>query len=124
MTRYLATINNLELDYYFGRWQDYMVDKSFDNVLYLSIFHHDVLAHGVDEAFKQLELFRGKTKRLLFESPTSSNDITWTSGDQKDLYDFTEGEFAAKLEEATELFITETRHARKQRPIFLLEAQT
>ena len=122
VTRYLAIINNMELDYYFGRWQDYMIDKSFDNVLYLSIFHHDVLAHGINEAFRHLELFRGKTKRLLFEGPTSSKDISWTSGDQKDLYDFTEEEFSEKLEEATELFITETWHGK--RPIFLLEAQT
>ena len=119
VTRYLATINNLELDYYFGRWQDYMVDRSFDNVLYLSIFHHDVLAHGVDEAFKQLELFRGRTKRLLFEGPTSSKKISWTPEDKKDLYDFTEEAFADKIEAATEMFITETR--RGIRPIFLLE---
>lgn len=120
VTRYLATINNLEMDYYFGRWQNYVVDKGFDNILYLSVFHHDILTHGVDEAFKQLELFRGKAKRLLFESPTSSKKISWTPEDKKDLYDFTEKEFGGKLEEATEMFITKIWHG--IRPIFLLEA--
>jgi len=120
VTRYLATINNLELNYYFGRWQDYIVDKSFDNVLYLSVFHHDVLAHGVDEAFKQLELFRGKTKRFLFEGPTSSKNISWTPNDKKNLYDFTEKEFGDKLEESMEMFITKTIHGK--RPIFVLES--
>jgi len=119
VTRYLATINNLELDYYLGRWQDYIIDKSFDNVLYLSVFHHDVLAHGVDEAFKQLELFRGKTRRFLFEGPTSSRKITWTPDDQKDLYDFTEKEFGDRIEEATQMFLTKTWSGK--RPIFLLE---
>ena len=120
VTRYLATINNLELDYYFGRWQHYLTDKGFDNILYLSIFHHDVLAHGVDEAFKQLELFRGKTKRLIFEGPTSSKKISWTPEDKKDLYDFTEEEFRDRIEEATEMFTTKTWSG--IRPIFLLEA--
>jgi len=120
VTRYLAIINNLEMDYYLGRWQDYMVNKGFDNVLYLSVFHHDVLAHGVDEAFRQLELFRGKTRRLLFEGPTSSKKVSWTPEDKKDLYDFTEEEFGGKIEEATEMFITKTWHG--IRPIFLFEA--
>jgi len=122
VARYLATINNLEMDYYLGRWQDYIIDKGFDNILYLSIFHHDVLASGIDEAFKQLELFRGKAKRLLFESPTSSKKISWTPNDKKNLYDFTEEEFSDKLEEATEMFVTKTWHG--IRPIFLLEGQS
>ena len=80
-----------------------------------------MLAHGVDEAFKQLELFRGKTKRFIFEGPTSSKDISWTPNDKKNLYDFTEKEFSDKLEEAMEMFITKTVHGK--RPIFVLEAQ-
>ena len=119
VARYLATINNLELDYYFGRWQDYVVDKSFDNILYLSIFHHDVLAHGVDKAFKQLELFRGRAKRFIFEGPTSSKKISWTPEDKKDLYDFTEEEFRGRIEDATEMFATKTWSG--IRPVFLLE---
>ena len=120
VARYLATINNLKMDYYFGRWQDYVVDKRFDNVLYLSIFHHDVLAHGVEEAFKQLELFRGRVKRLVFEGPTSSKKISWTPEDKKDLYDFTEDEFRGRIEDSTEMFATETWSG--IRPVFLLEA--
>lgn len=124
VTRYLSTINNLEMDYYMGRWQDYVVDKTFDNVLYLSVFHHDILTlgptFGVEEAFKQLERFRGKVKRLIFESPTASRKISWTPKEQKNLYSFTEEQFKAKIEAATEMTVTKTIHG--VRPIFLLEA--
>ena len=80
-----------------------------------------MLAHGVDEAFKQLELFRGKTRRLIFEGPIASRKISWTPEDKKDLYDFTEDEFRDRIEEATEMFTTETWSG--IRPIFLLETQ-
>ena len=120
VTRYLATINNLELDYYMGKWQHYIIDKEFDNVLYLSVFHHDIISLGVEGAFKQLEQFRGKTKRLLFESPTASKEIGWATEGKKPQYNFTEEEFTDKIEAATEMFVTEAW--RGIRPIFLLEA--
>jgi len=120
VTRYLSTINNLEMDYYRGRWQDYVADKNFDNILYLSVFHHDVITHGINEAFKQLEQFRGKTKRLFFESPTSSKKIGWAKETEMSQYSFTEKEFAEKIEVATDMFVTDVWHG--IRPIFLLEA--
>lgn len=122
ITRYLATINNLELDYYCGRWKNYVKDKCFDNILYLSVFHHEVLGLGVEMAFKQLERFRGRTKKLFFEAPISSQKISWTPKNQKDLYDFTEEEFKTKIEEVTNMSVTKTWYG--IRPIFLLEART
>ena len=124
ITRYLSIIDNLELDYHLGRWQDYVNDKGFDNILYLSVFHHDILAlgptFGVEEAFKQLERFRGKAQRIFFESPISSRKISWAPKEQKNLYNFTEEEFVGKIEAATEMTVTKTWHG--IRPIFLLEA--
>lgn len=124
VARYLSTINNLKIDYHQGRWQDYIADKTFDNVLYLSVFHHDILAlgpaFGVGEAFKQLERFRGRVKRIFFESPTASRKIAWTPKNKKNLYNFTEEEFKAKIEDATDMTVIETWHG--IRPIFLLAA--
>lgn len=121
VTRHLSLINNLKLDYYFGRWQNYIADKGFHNILYLSVFHHDILAHGVEGAFEQLKQFRGKARRLFFETPISSQKISWAQEDQKDLYNFTEEEFKDKIEDATDMFVTETWQG--IRPIFLLEAE-
>lgn len=120
VARYLSIIDNLELNYYQGRWQDYIGNKGFENILYLSVFHHDILALGVDEAFKQLEKFRGKAKRIFFESPTSSKKVKWLDKDRKDIYDFTEKEFKVKIEDATDMTVIDTWHG--IRPIFLLVA--
>ena len=120
VTRYLSIINNLELEYYRGYWQDYIENKWFDCILFFSVFHHDILSRGVDGAFKQLEKFRGKTKQVFFESPVSSQKISWVDPDKKMLYDFTEEEFKSRIEEATEMTVTETWYG--IRPVFLLEA--
>ena len=120
IARYLSIIGSLDLEYHLGKWQLYIEDKRFDNVLFLSVFHHDILALGIEEAFKQLERFRGRTRRLFFESPISAKKITWTSAEQKNLYDFTEKEFKTRIEEATHMTAIETWHG--IRPIFLLEA--
>lgn len=120
VTRYLSTINNIELDYYLGRWQDHLDGKHFDNILFLSVFHHDILSLGVENAFKQLERFRGKTERLFFESPTSSKKVKWLDKDKKDAYDFTEEEFKTKIEDATDMTVIGTWHG--IRPTFLLVA--
>lgn len=119
VARYLSIINNLEMNYHRGRWQDYIEDKFFENVLYLSVFHHDILSLGVDMAFKQLEKFHGRTKRIFFESPTASKKVKWLDEKRKDTYDFTEEDFKAKIEEATDMTATKTWYG--IRPIFLLE---
>jgi len=120
VSRYLSIINNLELNYYRGKWQDYIENKGFDNILFLSVFHHDILSLGVDGAFKQLEKFRGRAKQIFFESPTSSKKVKWLDEERKDTYDFTEEEFKVKIEEATEMTVTKTWYG--IRPIFLLVA--
>ena len=119
VTRYLSIINNLELNYHQGCWQEYIGDKDFDSILFLSVFHHDILNFGVDEAFKQLEKFRKRTRQLFFESPTSSKRVRWLDKNKRDTYDFTEKEFKAKIEEATQMNVTKIWHG--IRPLYLLE---
>ena len=103
-----------------GRWQNYLADRGFHNILYLSVFHHDILSLGVEEAFKQLEQFRGRVNRLFFESPTSSRQISWSSKEKRPHFSFTEDEFKTKIEEATEMTVIDVWHG--GRPLFLLEA--
>ena len=71
------------------------------------------------KAFKQLEKFRGKVKRLFFESPISSKDISWSSENKKPQFNFTEDEFKDRIEEATGMPVIDVW--RGGRSIFLLE---
>ncbi|GAH16920.1 unnamed protein product, partial [marine sediment metagenome] len=74
VTRYLATINSLKLNYHVGKWQEYLKgDVKFDNILFLSVFHHDMLRMKPSNAFDALKAFRGKAKRIFFETPIKAS---------------------------------------------------
>ncbi len=122
VTRYLAVLNNLKLKYHVGSWQGYMENLEegvgFDNILMLSVFHHDMLKMGADKAFKTLQLFRGRVKRLFVETPTDSHQIKWLSPEKQRAFQITEDAFKYRLEENTGMKITDTW--RGIRPLFLL----
>jgi SAM-dependent methyltransferase len=119
VTRYLATIANLRLEYAPGDWAEHLrtMGKGYDNVLLLSVVHHKMLSTG-PEALNELEVLRGRTKRLFIEIPPKAKDISWT--DHKDAYSFEEPELIQRLEELTGL---KTRDVwRGIRPLIILEA--
>ncbi len=122
VTRYLATLNNVQMNYHVGSWQKYMENLEegvgFDNVLMLSVFHHDLLKMGPDKAFKTLQLLRGRVKRLFVETPTDSRQIKWLEAGKKKAFHLTEEDFKSRLEENTGMKITDTW--RRTRPLFLL----
>ena len=122
VTRYLATLNNVQMNYHVGSWQKYMETLEegigFDNILMLSVFHHDLLRLGPDKAFKTLQLFRGRVKRLFVETPTDSRQIKWLEAGKKKAFHLTEEDFKSRLEENTNMKITDTW--RRTRPLFLL----
>ncbi len=122
VTRYLATLNNVPLNYHLGSWQDYMKnledDAGIDNILMLSVFHHDMLRMGPDKAFESLQLFRGKVKRLFLETPTDSHQIKWLDAEKQKTFQLTEESFKRRLEENTGMKIVDTW--RGIRPLFLL----
>lgn len=124
VNRYLATINNLRLRYHVGRWQDYLKglknDVCFDNILFLSVFHHDMMKMKPTIAFKSLQLFRGRTKRMFFECPRKSSEIKWLSKEKQNLWNFSEESFKNKIEENTDMKIKDTFHG--IRPLYLLVA--
>ncbi len=122
VTRYLATLNNVQLNYHVGSWQKFMENleegAGFDNVLMLSVFHHDMLRMGADMAFKTLQLFRGRVKRLFVETPTDSHQIQWLDAEKQKAFKLTEEVFKHRLEESTGMEITDTW--RGIRPLFML----
>lgn len=121
VARYLSIINNLEVNFQVAKWENYLQQEThFDNILFLSVFHHNILAVGVDNAFKLLCRFKNKARQVFFEAPISAGKISWTSKNKKDLYDFTLDEFKAKIEKETEMKIKDTWHGKRY--IFLLEA--
>ncbi len=121
VSRYLSIINNIDIDYVVGRWQDYIkTAEKFDVILMLSIFHHSILKKGVDEAFKDLSMVRGKCDQLFFEAPASALEIKWLRGDDKRKYDLSETEFKCRVEDATGLKIKDSW--RGVRWMYFLEA--
>lgn len=123
ITRYLATINSLELGYHVGSWQDYLKNLEegtcFDNVLFLSVFHHDMLKLGPTKAFASLQAFRGRAKRLFFECPPKSSEVKWLSEKKKKAWAMSEDVFRRRIEVNTGMRTKAVWHG--IRPIFVLE---
>lgn len=122
VTRYLATLNNVSLNYHLGTWQGYMknleADAGIDNILMLSVFHHDMLRMGPDKAFESLQLLRGKAKRLFVETPIDSHQIQWLDAEKQKSFQLTEEAFVSRLEANTGMKLIDTW--RGIRPLFLL----
>jgi len=122
VTRYLATLNNVRLKYHIGTWQGYMENLEegfcFDNILMLSVFHHDMLRMKPDKAFETLQLLRGRAKRLFVETPIDSHQIQWLDAEKQKTFQLTEENFTNRLEENTDMKLVDTW--RGIRPLFLL----
>lgn len=103
VARYLATISNLEINYILGPWHHELNGPHFDNVVMLSLLHHDFLARGVDPTFKNLEILRGRCKRIIIELPIRSKQVSWLPEDKKDAWDFKLEELVMRLEAALDL---------------------
>jgi len=123
VTRYLATLANVRLKYHIGSWQGYLESleegDGFDNILMLSVFHHDMLRMKPDKAFETLQLFRGRVKRLFVETPIDSHQIKWLDAEKQKTFSLTEENFVHRLEENTGMKVVDTW--RGIRPLFLLE---
>lgn len=124
VTRYLATLGNLRLRYHVGSWQNYLANLKkgvrFDNILFLSVFHHDMIRMKPDKAFEALQLFRGRAKRMFVEVPLKSSEVKWLSAEKRNLWSFSEESFVNILEENTGMKVKDTWYG--IRPLFLLVA--
>jgi len=121
VTRYLNIINNLEGEYVEDSWQNYLKrDVHFDNILMLSVFHHQIIARGPEKAFGLLQFFIDRADKVFFETPVTSKLISWLPPDKKDLFDYTEDEFKQKLESSMRMKVTKTWYGK--RPLFVMES--
>ena len=121
VTRYLSIINTLTVNCEVNTWQKYLErDVHFDNVLFLSVFHHTLLAVGGEKAFNDLLKLKGKADRVFLEAPIDAGKIAWICPAKKQSYSFTESEFRSKLETQTGMRVVDVW--RLKRPTFLLEA--
>jgi len=121
VSRYLSAISGLIVKHEVITWQKFLQkDIHFDNMLFLSVFHHTLLAVGVEKAFADLTKLRGKATRVFLEAPIDAGKIAWTAPDKKTAYRFTEAEFRLKIERQTDMRVVDVW--RLKRPIFLLEA--
>ena len=124
VTRYLATLGNLRLRYHVGSWQKYLTNLKkgvrFDNILFLSVFHHDLIRMKPAKAFEALQLFRGRAKRMFVECPLKSSEVKWLSAEKRNLWNFSEESFKNKLEKNTGMKVKDTWYG--IRPIYLLVA--
>ena len=119
--RYLAAISGVIVKHEVITWQKFLQkDIHFDNMLFLSVFHHTILHVGVKRAFLDLQGIRGKANRVFLEAPIDAGKIKWICPKQETSYCFTETEFKNKLERHTLMKVTDVW--RLTRPIFLLEA--
>jgi hypothetical protein len=67
------------------------------------------------EALNELEILRGRVKRVIAEIPLKASDVVWT---ESDAYAFTEPELAGRLEDLIGLKTRTIHHG--IRPIFML----
>ena len=124
VTRYLATINNLRLRYHIGSWQDYLKNLKkgfrFDNILFLSVFHHDMLKMRPTKAFISLQLFRGRAKRLFLECPLKSSEIKWLPKAKRKMWNLSAESFKKRIEQNTGMKVKDIFQG--IRPLYLLVA--
>ena len=120
VTRYLSTINNLEVECHQGEGEEFLrKSDGFDNVLYFSVFHNTVTTYGTSRAFMDLRKIKGKAKRLFFEVPDAPREHLWAvpSAGQP-LYHFKGKDFEKAITEAVRMRVQELYKG--NRPIYLL----
>lgn len=122
VTRYMATIKNVVMDFLEGPWQHELRGRKFANILMMSVLHHDILAKGADQLKENLGILRGNCKRLIVEMPLKASGVKWLDDERKNLWSFTMPTFIKFLEEATEMsYLRAGIGLLKDRPLIVLE---
>jgi len=92
---------------------------SLTNIFYLSVLHNEVNHFGEAQAFKNLKIFRGRTKRLFIEVPDISVQKDWS-------HIFTLPQLLPRLERETGMKVEEIWQGpdgEAYRPIIILTNQ-
>jgi len=104
--RYLATINNLDIDCRYGYWEDLVKNgQHYDNILYLSVFHNTLATSGEEKAYSGLRKLAGRASRVFFEYPRT-NEHYWRDHYRDfPVYGFVGDEFKKGIELNTKMRI-------------------
>lgn len=122
VARYLSTIQNLIIEHGSSRWQTFLADKQYDNIIMLSVLHHDMLAAGPEPVWTSLTALRGRCKRFIIEFPLASSSIVWINKVQRNLWNYGLDEFTKRLSDATGMTVRSVVKVHPARPIITLEA--
>lgn len=102
VTRYLATINNVDVDCRCCWMEDLLVNsKHYDNVVFFSVFHNTLATGGLDKAYSGLRLLAGRTSRLFFEYPNTSEYYWRDHYREPPINGFLGGGFKQSIEDST-----------------------
>lgn len=118
VARYLSIIKNLKIRHIFDKWQN--LEEHFDNILLLSVLHHDFLGSGVDKTFENLRKLSQLCKVLVVEVPLSSASISWLKKGIVNNWSFTLTGLSGLLELWTHKKIKSVEFVHAARPIFTL----
>lgn len=119
--RYLALMHGVKCTFIDGAWHEVVKNGTFDNVLLLSVLHHQASKEGAGKTLKTLSCLAGRCKRLFVEFPLESEGVSWLNGGHR--WSYSHQELAMFLEAVTGMkvkVILET--ASMNRPIIVLEA--
>lgn len=121
IARYLSIIRNVDMELAEGAWHETLRDRKFDNILMLSVLHHDILECGAKQTYKRLETLRGRCRRLIVEFPLEAKNVKWLPPKTAHSWNFTLHQFIMFLRESTGLEFLGLEYAQlKDRPIITM----
>ena len=100
IARYLGLRQNLDITYHNIDWKKFIIESGhFNNIILLSIIHHEGLSKGNPGIVKSFSLLRDRCDRAIIEMPLKARDISWTPPEKKDAFDFGMAEIKAVMED-------------------------
>jgi len=121
VARYLAITQNTPIELREVKWQALPPDQEFDNILMLSVLHHDFIGVGASQTLQDLAKLRGRCKRLIIEVPLSVKSVVWLKTEQEHPWNFTLDELSSLLTTATGMKVQNITYVHPTRPIIVLE---
>lgn len=77
ITRYLSTINNIDIDCHHAHMENFLHDGDhYDNILFFSVFHNTLATSGIECAYSELKQLSDKACRVFFEYP-NADEFFW-----------------------------------------------
>lgn len=124
VARYLAVAQNMACEFKACTWQAALEGGFFDNVLLLSVLHHQAIREGAGKALRGLSVLAGKCRRAVIEFPLESEGVTWLTCGGGVRWSYNHQELAQTLEAITGMrTVAILDGASPNRPLIVLEAK-